>query len=104
MFRATRRKCAPSSPNGMWRQAHLPPSLLPAGREGFALAFYLRNLVATHLVSRPQALAIGVVSCPEPAVIALIGVTPVCIAIYRLSHHDLEEGEDGALGKTVDES
>ena len=61
-------------------------------------------LVATHLVFRPQALAIGVVSCPEPAVIALIGVTPVCIAIYRLSHHDLEEGEDGALGKTVDES
>jgi hypothetical protein len=28
----------------------------------------------------------------------------VCISIYRLSHHDLEEGEDGALRKAMEES
>jgi hypothetical protein len=104
MFRATRRTCAPSSPDEMRRQARLPPSLLPAGREGFAVAFCLRNLVATRLVSRPHALAVGVVSCPKPAVIPLIGVAPVGIPVYRLSHHDLKEGEDGALRKAVDDS
>jgi hypothetical protein len=28
----------------------------------------------------------------------------VCIPVHRLSHHDLEEGEDGTFRKAVDES
>ena len=56
------------------------------------------------VISQVFRLAIRVVSCPEPAVIPLIGVTPVCISIHCLSDYDLKEGENGALWKGADDS